>query len=374
MRIRPARLEGYERVIGSSADLVNDPPEKSAGGSPTDNAQLRADRAQRKDHQLTPLPVASDACGPPRSRSCRCSRCAVPGRRAACVCLVLAIFWLNLDWLLTPRVAIHTRASLLITGCSSGLGRHAALHLASLDSISVFAGVRSQRDADSLQAEAHSRGIATGKIRPVMLDVTDAASIDAAAQLLHQAVKTEGYPPLVGVVNNAGISRMREVGNTSLADVRLNFEVNLFGAVALTERFLPMLEELEAGGGRIVFVGSVVGLVALPKSFPYSGTKFALEGYVDAIRPELAPRGVSVSIIEPGFVATHMCQMKFCREDGLDLVTAAMRHSLLDPFPRSRYPVAHVLFLPAWVLPYLLAIVPDRLLDRVLTAAVAAVR
>jgi NAD(P)-dependent dehydrogenase (short-subunit alcohol dehydrogenase family) len=164
----------------------------------------------------------------------------------------------------------------LVTGTSSGIGRAVAVRLAERGH-DVIAGVRRASDAP-----AHSR------IRPVTLDITDAAQLAAAAKDVGQ---------LSGLVNSAGVTFASPVEHLPLDRLREQLEVNVVGLVAATQAFLPAIR---AGRGRVVMIGSTGGRVATPFLGAYSASKFAVEAISDALRQELAPWGVPVIIIEPG--------------------------------------------------------------------------
>src|SRR5207249_962894 len=104
-----------------------------------------------------------------------------------------------------------------------------------------------------------------------------------------------------GLVNNAGTTLAAPLEYVSIDEVRRQFEVNVIGLLAVTQAALPLLR---SGKGRIVMVGSLSGQLALPYYGPYAATKFALEALASALRQELRPWGISVSIVEPGAVAT----------------------------------------------------------------------
>jgi NAD(P)-dependent dehydrogenase (short-subunit alcohol dehydrogenase family) len=187
---------------------------------------------------------------------------------------------------MTPR-------SVVITGSSTGIGRSAALWLDG-HGWNVFAGVRKESDAESL------RGDASDRLQTFMIDVSDQASIEAAAKTVGEQVGGR----LHGLVNNAGITVQGPVEYLSLDDLRRQFEVNVIGQVAVTQAFLPMIR---AATGRIVFIGSVAGRApTMPFLAPYGGSKKALEGVAEALRTELSSSGIRVSIIEPGSVATEI--------------------------------------------------------------------
>lgn len=178
--------------------------------------------------------------------------------------------------------------AVVVTGASSGIGAAAAQALAEKGYI-VYAGVRAEEDAQRMNA-LHEN------IRPLWLDVTDAESISGALR----DVRTRGVP-LIGLVNNAGIALGGPLETLPLSELRRQFDVNCFGAIAVTQAFLPLLRERPS---RLVFVGSVSGRIAMPYIAPYSASKFALRAFADALRVELAPAHVAVCLVEPGSVAT----------------------------------------------------------------------
>jgi NAD(P)-dependent dehydrogenase (short-subunit alcohol dehydrogenase family) len=179
--------------------------------------------------------------------------------------------------------------SVLISGCSSGIGRACCVCLAR-DGWRVFAGVRSDADLRSVEAEA-------GDITGIRLDVTDTSSINAA----RTEIEKESNGTLDALVNNAGIAVGGAMETVPPWDLRHILDVNVVGQVAVSQAFLPMLR---ASSGRILFVGSVGGRVAFPYAGPYHTSKFALEAVADSMRAELRPQGVSVSLLEPGPIAT----------------------------------------------------------------------
>lgn len=181
--------------------------------------------------------------------------------------------------------------AVLITGASSGIGEACALHLDAAG-YHVFAGVRGDSDGDSLNRKGSDR------LTPIILDVTDAESIARAASEVAGLVGEGG---LLGLVNNAGIPLGGPLEFLPLADLRRQIEVNVIGAVAVTQAFLPLIR---AGKGRIVNMSSLSGLIALPFVGPYASTKHALEAISDSLRVELRPWNIPVCVVEPGDVAT----------------------------------------------------------------------
>jgi len=181
--------------------------------------------------------------------------------------------------------------TILITGATSGIGRHAALHLAA----------RGHRVIATGRSEAALAELAATEARLVTLrlDVTDAASIEGAQRAVLAMTGGDGLDVLV---NNAGYGALGPTESISDADLRAQYEVNVFGLMAVTRAFLPRMRE--RGRGRVINVSSVGGLYTMPFFGVYSSTKYAVESLSDALRLELAPFGVHVSLIEPGVIET----------------------------------------------------------------------
>jgi NAD(P)-dependent dehydrogenase (short-subunit alcohol dehydrogenase family) len=269
--------------------------------------------------------------------------------------------------------------SVLVTGASTGIGRATALRLDGTG-WKVFAGVRKQEDADSLRAEA------SGRLAPVILDVTDGEQVAAAAELIER----EAEGGLDGLVNNAGVAVPGPLETVPLEDLRHQLEVNLVAYVAVTQAMLPQIRRAE---GRVVFLSSIGGRVAFPFGGPYHASKFATEAIGDVFRQELRPWGLKVSIIEPGSIDTPIWERgrrkaedveakaprtnllygaaldKFRKviedtaERGIppDKVARAISHALESPRPRSRYLVG----LDAKVQARLKPFIPTALFDRI---------
>lgn len=189
--------------------------------------------------------------------------------------------------------------AVVVTGASTGIGKAIALTLAGYG-YRVYAGVRRDDDGARLMAEAEAATAsgARGEVVALMLDVTDAEHVSAAVETVRSR---DGGGRLAGLVNNAGIAVAGPMEFLPIADLRSQFEVNVLGQVAVTQAFLPLLRE---SGGRLVFVGSVSGLVSSRLLGAYAASKFALEAIADAFRRELAPWNVRVSVVEPGRIAT----------------------------------------------------------------------
>jgi NAD(P)-dependent dehydrogenase (short-subunit alcohol dehydrogenase family) len=155
----------------------------------------------------------------------------------------------------------------------------------------VLAGVRREVDANAIRST---------RIEPVTLDVTIPEQITA---LVDRIENDERRRQLRAIVNNAGIAINAPVETLPLEQWRRQFEVNLFGHIAVTQALLPLLRR---SNGRIVNISSVGGKVAMGTYGAYAGAKFALEAVSDALRRELAPHGVQVVVVEPGGVKTEM--------------------------------------------------------------------
>jgi NAD(P)-dependent dehydrogenase (short-subunit alcohol dehydrogenase family) len=181
--------------------------------------------------------------------------------------------------------------SALVTGASSGIGAAAATRLAR-SGWRVFAGVRKQGDAPEGTEE-------------VLLDVTKEKQIQAAAERADQ---------LDALVNNAGIALAMPLERVPLEELRAQLEVNVVGQIAVTQAFLPALRRAR---GRLVFVGSIAGKSALPFLGPYAASKHALEAVADALRIELRPWGIAVTIVEPGTIRTPIWQKGAAKADEL---------------------------------------------------------
>jgi NAD(P)-dependent dehydrogenase (short-subunit alcohol dehydrogenase family) len=184
-----------------------------------------------------------------------------------------------------------TSRCIVITGASTGIGAACALACAKRG-MTVFAGVRTLQAGDALKAEA-GKGVV-----PIQLDVTDRESITAAADIVEHHVRERG---LSGLINNAGIAIGSPLELIPLDQLRRQLEVNVIGQIAVTQALLPLLRRAR---GRVVNMGSIAGRSTIPMMGPYSASKHALEALTDALRLELYPWGIEVSIIEPGAIST----------------------------------------------------------------------
>ena len=275
--------------------------------------------------------------------------------------------------------------NVVVTGASTGIGAACALDCASRG-MTVFAGVRDPRAGEALVAKAGPSLI------PILLDVTDEPSIARSLDVVQRVVGKAG---LGGLVNNAGIVVGSPLEVIPLSQLRTQLEVNVIGQIAVTQAFLPLLR---LGHGRIVNMGSIAGRGTIPLLGPYSASKYALEALTDALRMELQPWGIQVSIIEPGAIATPIWEKSGKSAEELealasevakalygeavnrvreavaksaeraispDAVVRAVHHALTAACPKTRYLVGNDAKLRAWMVKWL----PDRMQDILLTLA-----
>ena len=176
--------------------------------------------------------------------------------------------------------------TVVITGASTGIGRATALRLARAG-FAVLAGVRREEDGAALRGE-------DGRIEPVIVDVTDARQIAALAARI-------GGGPLAGLVNNAGIAVAGPLEGIPLDLVRRQYEVNVFGLLAVTQ---ALLDPIRSGHGRIINIGSIGGRINTPFVGPYSSSKAAVRSLTASLRRELRPWEIEVALVEPGALDT----------------------------------------------------------------------
>jgi len=271
--------------------------------------------------------------------------------------------------------------TVVITGASTGIGHAAAIHLAA-EGWRVFAGVRKAEDGDALTA-------ANAAIRPIILDVTKPDQIDNAVREVSLAL---GGAALDGLVNNAGIANMGPLALQPMDAFKWHFEVNVFGLLAMSQAFAPLLG-MDRGRtgkpGRIVNITSVGGRVASPFLGAYTATKHAVESMTDSLRRELVIYGIDAIAIGPGSVKTPIwdkaeaqnksnpyansdwaepikqfedTMLKGGREGySPQKIASVIETALTDPSPKARYaPVPDKL--TNWRLPNLM---PKRWLDKI---------
>jgi NAD(P)-dependent dehydrogenase (short-subunit alcohol dehydrogenase family) len=182
--------------------------------------------------------------------------------------------------------AMSSPGWVFVTGASTGIGRAAVERLV-CDGFQVIAGVRKNGDQPAASTAS------------VIIDVANGPSVEAATA---QVLEISGGR-LFGLVNNAGISVAGPFEALALADYRRQFDVNFFGQIDVTVRLTPSLLDTR---GRIVNIGSIGGRVAAPFIGAYAASKFALRGWNDAMRMELAPHGIKVVLVQPGAISTEI--------------------------------------------------------------------
>lgn len=268
--------------------------------------------------------------------------------------------------------------TILITGCSSGIGLCVAEGLRERG-YRVFATARKPDDVAALRA----RGLES-----LPLDLDDSVSIHAAVD----DVLTRTGGTLHALLNNGAYGQPGAVEDLTRAALRAQFETNVFGTLELTSRCIPVMRA--QGSGRIINVSSLLGLVALPYRGAYTATKFALEGFSDTLRLELAGTGIHVVLIEPGPIESRFrANAHAAYRNAIDIQRSAHRehyqaierrltrpdpsvpftlapavmlkkviHALESPHPKVRYYVT----VPTYLVATLKRLLPYRLLDLVL--------
>ncbi len=274
------------------------------------------------------------------------------------------------------------KKTVVVTGASSGIGR-ACISRMVPSGWQVFATVRKPQDGDRLQSEVGP------DLTAVIMDVTDRASVTAAAEQVTSKLRGRG---LDGLVNVAGIGMVRPVEYVPPSDLQQAFDVNVFGQIAVTQAFLPLLRQAR---GRIVNISSVGAHIAIPFGSLINASKSAFGMFSDTLRLELHPFGIRVCVVEPGAIKTpavektlghietvignlpargaeqygemlrEFARRGYAREmngSPPEVVAQAVHHALTSRRPRARYQVgkhAHLLT----TLPRILA---DGLLDKIL--------
>ena len=186
----------------------------------------------------------------------------------------------------------------IVTGASAGIGEASARWLAREGARVVMAARRLDR-LDAIRREIEAGG---GVAAAVAADIT---SEEDRKRLVRETIDKFGR--IDALVNNAGYGQRGPIETVPVDNIRRNFETNLFSLIALTQLVIPIMRE--QGSGRIINISSVAGRIARPLSSVYDATKHALEAVSDGLREELAPFGIKVVIIEPGFIITEFLQV-----------------------------------------------------------------
>lgn len=270
--------------------------------------------------------------------------------------------------------------SILITGCSTGIGYYAAQQLRTRG-YQVIASCRQLHDVERLRSEG---------FLSVHLDLNDSSSIHAAVQ--ETLTLTGGN--LFALFNNGAYGQPGAIEDLSRDSLRRQFETNVFGWVELTNLLLPVM--LKQGNGRIIQNSSVLGIAAMPLRGAYNASKYAIEGITDTLRLELMGSGVHISLIEPGPIRSqfrhnalkalndninmeqsrhHQTYQKaierLAKQEtttpftlGPEAVYKRLLHALESPRPQVRY---YVTF-PTYLVGFMKRVLPSRWLDRLVKA------
>ncbi len=268
--------------------------------------------------------------------------------RAACLAALL-LFCLSTPVVADAQAPENANKAVLVTGASSGIGLRITELLAS-QGYFVYAGARSQKDLDALNALEN--------VEAVRLDVTVQDEIDAAVETVRK-----GGRGLYGLVNNAGVFTGGPLIETDIGELQWLFDINVYGVYRVTQAFAPLIIESQ---GRIVNISSISGVLAWPMGGLYTMSKHAIEAYSDTLALEMARFGVKVSAIEPGNFKSDITASARARiaQSGVqradtqyaeewagftnrpedrsqfkepDEVAAAAVHALFDDNPKPRY-------------------------------------
>jgi NAD(P)-dependent dehydrogenase (short-subunit alcohol dehydrogenase family) len=200
----------------------------------------------------------------------------------------------------------------VVTGSSSGIGFETALLLAR-SGFHTYATMRNLEKSKSITEIANTEKL---PLKVVQLDVNDDISVkNAIDKIVVVAAENKRIDVLV---NNAGYGLFGSVEDTSIEEIKAQFETNFFGVIRVTQQVLPIMRKQHSGGGTIVNVSSVGGRIGVPVLSAYQSTKFALEGLSESMSYELEPFGIRVVIIEPGFIRTNIVNSSTSAQKALD--------------------------------------------------------
>jgi NAD(P)-dependent dehydrogenase (short-subunit alcohol dehydrogenase family) len=200
----------------------------------------------------------------------------------------------------------------VVTGSSSGIGFETALLLAR-SGFHTYATMRNLEKSKKITEIANTEKL---PLQVVQLDVNDDISVKNAIDKIVAATAENKRIDIL--VNNAGYGLFGSLEDTSLEEIKAQFETNFFGVIRVTQQVLPVMRKQNSGGGTIVNVSSVGGRIGVPVLSAYQSTKFALEGLSESMSYELEPFGIRVVIIEPGFIRTNIINSSTSAEKALD--------------------------------------------------------
>ncbi len=270
---------------------------------------------------------------------------------------------------------------ILITGVSTGIGHDLSKQFIT-NGYHVFGSVRKKEDAERVKSELGEN------FSSLLFDVTDHDAIKRSVDLVAGSIGNNG---LAGLVNNAGIALTGPTQVLPIEVFRKQFEVNLFGAIAVTQNFLPFLgarPDCPHAPGRIINISSVAGKMAMPFMGPYSASKFALEGWSHALRRELMIYDIDVIVVGPGAIKTPIwtkaddpppelsdsdygrgmgnLRKEFFKQEAKAMTSEVLAKKIFNLFqasnPKTRYAIMNSKF-TNYILPRIL---PDRILDRLI--------
>ena len=267
--------------------------------------------------------------------------------------------------------------TVLITGASSGIGRHSAIHLAERGYKVIIVA----RNMNRLEETIRNAPSIASNMHPYKVDVSDSDSLSKTANLI---LKEWGHIDVL--VNNAGYGLKGPLEFLEMWEIQKQFQTNVFGLMEFTKLFIPQMRR--RGTGTIINISSVLGRMPLPFNGAYSASKFALEGLSENLRLELAPFGISVSIIAPGYFDTQFVANQtegirfeeaesaykpyqdkylnrkntFGRPAKADKVAETIRKVIESKSPKLRYLVG----VDAHYAMFLKTIIPDRLFNYIL--------
>jgi NAD(P)-dependent dehydrogenase (short-subunit alcohol dehydrogenase family) len=227
--------------------------------------------------------------------------------------------------------APNAQKAVLVTGASTGIGRKITERLAR-EGYFVYAGARKEQDLKDLDAIPN--------VHSLRLDVTSAGDIATAVDTVTRAGRG-----LYALVNNAGVGLGGPLTETKEEDFHFLMNVNLYGPYRVTKAFSPLIL---ASKGRITTIGSISGILTVPHSGAYSMSKHAIEAFSDVLAAEMAPRGVQVSVVEPGNYNSEISRSAAKRMGATgfgdrsrykepDEVAAVVLQALFEPNPKRRY-------------------------------------
>ena len=278
---------------------------------------------------------------------------------------------------------VNEKGAILITGCSSGLGKHMSLLLNNLG-YTVYATVRNDKDKTNLKDICP-------KLRVLKLDVRDKKQCEKIINQIEQELINDNLN-LIGLINNAGISRRMPFELENINDIKNLYEVNVFGVLNITKPAIRLLRKKK--GSRIINIGSVAGFAPDYAAIGYAGSKAALKIITDIMRIELYPWKIAVSLIQPAYINTkissklynnvidynsnsvnlkhyHNWFKNFIKvrkkqeslASNVNIISNVIRHVFQSNFPNNNYIISNSGLLPAKLIFYINNFFPDFLLN-----------